>query len=86
METTVDTTNWVKYPFTVDGINFVSLIDPKGSFYPQLEAMPSEIRDMLNESAIREFIGSPADYSLDELKGELDEINLGYSQALLTLA
>ena len=86
METTVDTTNWVKYPFTVDGINFVSIIDPKGSFYPQLEAMPSEVRDMLNESAIRDFIGSPADYSLEELQGELDTINLGYSQALLTLA
>lgn len=86
METTVDTTNWVKYPFTVDGINFVSLIDPKGSFYPQLEALPSEVRDMFNEQAIREFIGSPADYSLEELQGELDEINLGYSQALLALA
>lgn len=86
METTVDTTNWVKYPFTVDGINFVSLIDPKGTFYSQLEALPSEVRNMFNEQAIREFIGSPANYSLEELQGELDEINLGYSQALLALA
>ena len=86
METTIDTTNWVKYPFTVDGINFVSLIDPKGTFYAQLEALPSEVRDMFNEQAIREFIGSPADYSLKELQGELDDINLGYSQALLALA
>ena len=86
METAIDTTNWVKYPFTVDGIDFVSLIDPKGDFYPQLEAMPTEMRNALNESAIREFIGSPANYSLDELQGELETINLGYSQALLTLA
>jgi hypothetical protein len=83
---TVDTTNWVKYPFTVDGINFVSLIDPKGSFYPQLEALPTEVRDMFNEVAIRDFIGSPAEYSLTELQAKLDEVNLGYSQALLALA
>jgi len=44
METTVDTTNWVKYSFTVDGIDFVSLIDPKGDFYPQLEAIILAIR------------------------------------------
>jgi len=86
METIVDTTNWVRYPFSVDGIDFVSLIDPKGSFYPQLEALPTEMLNALNENAIREFIGSPANFSRDELQGELDEINLGYSQALLALA
>ena len=48
--------------------------------------MPTEMRNALNESAIREFIGSPANYSLDELQGELDQVNLGYSQAFLALA
>lgn len=86
METTIDTTNWVRYPFTVDGIDFVSLIDPKGTFYPQLEAMPTKLINALNESAIKEFIGSPANYSLEELQNDLDELNLGYSQALITLA
>ena len=86
METTIDTTNWVKYPFTVDGIDFASLIDPKGTFYPQLEAMPTKLINALNESAIKEFIGSPANYSLEELQNDLDELNLGYSQALITLA
>lgn len=86
METVIDTTNWVKYPFTVDGIDFVSLIDPKGSFYPQLEAMPIELLNALNESAVKDIIGSPVNYSLEELKGELETINLGYSQALITLA
>jgi len=86
METAIDTTNWVKYPFTLDGIDFVSLIDPQGTFYPQLEAMPAEVRNNFNKQALREFIGSPANYSLEELQGELDEINLGYSQAFLALA
>ena len=86
METAIDTTNWVRYPFSVDGIDFVSLIDPKGSFYSRLEALAPEIRDAFNQGAIREFIGSPANYSLDELKSELERINSGYSQALITLA
>lgn len=86
METTIDTTNWVKYPFTVDGIDFVSLIDPKGSFYPQLERMQVDELEAFNTHSIREFIGSPANYSLEELQGELETINLGYSQALITLA
>ena len=59
METAIDTTNWIKYPFTLDGIDFVSLIDPKGTLYPQLEAMPAEVRNNLNKQALREFIGSP---------------------------
>jgi hypothetical protein len=29
-----DTANWVKsYPFTVDGVEFVSMLDPNGSIY-----------------------------------------------------
>ena len=86
METAIDTTNWVRYPFSVDGINFVSLLDPKGSFYSRIEALTPEIRDAFNQGAIREFIGSPTNYSLDELKSELESINAGYSQALITLA
>lgn len=86
METTIDTTNWVRYPFTVDGTDFVSLIDPKGSFYPQLERMEVDELKAFNTQALKEFIGSPANYSLEELKGELEAINLGYSQALVTLA
>ncbi len=86
MQTAIDTTNWVRYPFSVDGIDFVSLIDPRGSFYSRIEALTPEIRDAFNQGAVREFIGSPANYSLDELKSELESINAGYSQALIVLA
>lgn len=86
METDIDTTNWVRYPFTVDGIDFVSFIDPKGTFYPQLEAMPAEVLVAFNQSTLKEFIGSPANYSLEELQNDLDELNLGASQAILRLA
>ena len=30
--------NWKSYPFTVDGVEFVSLIDPNGSMYQSIAA------------------------------------------------
>jgi len=39
----LDTTNWAKFPVSVDGVDFVSVIDPNGSFYPQLVTMPNEV-------------------------------------------
>ena len=83
---TLDTTNWVSYPFEVDGVNFVSKLDPKGSFYPQIEAMPAEMFTYMNQSAIREIIGKASLFSTDELQKELDRVNEGASQALICLA
>jgi hypothetical protein len=86
MSTLIDTTNWVSYPFEVDGVNFVSKLDPQGSFYPQIEALPSGMFTMMNQSAIREIIGKVSLLSTSELESELDRINDGASQALICLA
>jgi hypothetical protein len=86
MSTLLDTTNWVSYPFEVNGINFVSKLDPQGNFYPRIEALPNGIFDAMNKSMILEHIGNPADLSHDELVSELDRVNAGASQALLCLA
>ncbi len=86
MSTLIDTTNWVSYPFEVDGVNFVSKLDPKGSFYPQIEALPSGMFTMMNQSAIRDIIGKVSLLSTSELESELDRINDGASQALICLA
>jgi hypothetical protein len=86
MTTLLDTTNWATYPFTVNGIDFVSKLDPSGSFYPQVELMPTAIFNQMNSQAILEIIGNPAELSHDELVSELERINEGASQALLCLA
>lgn len=86
MTTLLDTTNWVDYPFTVNGINFVSKLDPSGSFYPQVESMPAGVFSAMNTSAVIEIIGNPAELSNDELVSELERINAGASQALICLA
>lgn len=78
--------NWKSYPFTVDGVDFLSLIDPNGSMYSQIKRVPSEVFTMMNEQAIREIIGSVSNLTKSEIQAELDKINLGYSQAYLALA
>ena len=78
--------NWKSYPFTADGVEFVSLIDPNGSFYPQIEKMPLAMLNNLNEGAIRSIIGSVTIMSKSEIQENLDRANEGYSQAYLALA
>lgn len=78
--------NWKSYPFTVDGVDFLSLIDPNGSMYSQIKRVPAEVFSMMNEQAIREIIGSVSNLTKSEIQAELDKINLGYSQAYLALA
>ena len=82
----LDTTNWASYPFTVEGVEFVSLLDPKGSFYPQVERLPNGVFTQENMRMILELIGNPAKFSRDELQAELDSVNLGASQAIVALA
>ena len=78
--------NWKSYPFTVDGVEFVSLIDPAGSFYPQIVKMPPSMLIKFNEDAIRSMVGSVSEMSKSEIQDELDRVNDGYSQAYLALA
>ena len=78
--------NWKSYPFTVDGVEFVSLIDPNGSMYKTIQNVPASVFTLMNEGAIREMIGKVSLMSKSEIQTELDRVNDGYSQAYLALA
>lgn len=78
--------NWVSYPFSVDGIEFLSLINPDGSMYKTIKNMPIAIFNSYNEGSIRELIGSVSTMSKSEIQASLDKANAGYSQAYLALA
>ena len=86
MATKLDTTNWVSYPFSVEGVEFVSLLDPRGSFYPQIERLPAGVFTAENVRMLTELVGNPALMTREELSNELDRINAGASQAILALA
>ncbi len=86
MTTLIDTTNWAQFPLTVDGVDFVSLIDPTGSFYPQLVSMPSGVFQAFHADMIHSLIGNPSLMTAEELADELSVINDGATQAILALA
>jgi hypothetical protein len=86
MNTLIDTTNWAKFPVTVDGVDFVSEIDPMGSFYPQIVKMPNDVFVNFHTEMIHDLIGNPSLMTRKELQDELSVINLGASQALISLA
>ena len=81
-----DTTNWAKFPFTVDGIEFVSMLDTEGSMYKQVKTIPAGLFTAMNEQAIRELIGKVSLMSKSEIQDELDRVNEGFGQAYLALA
>jgi hypothetical protein len=86
MQTLVDTTNWAKFPVTVQGVNLVSEVDPAGSFYPQLVNMPSEMFQAMHIQMISELIGDISNLTREELEAELVILNEGASQAVISLA
>ena len=81
-----NTTNWVDFPVSVDGVQFISKIDKDGSFYPQLVSMPSEVFQAFHAEMIHSLIGNPALISREDLLEELEVINAGATQAILALA
>ena len=77
---------WKSYPFTVDGVDFLSLIDPNGSMYKSISQLSPTVFASMNEGAIRSLIGDVTKLTKHEIQVELDRANKGYSQAFLALA
>jgi hypothetical protein len=86
MATKLDTTNWAVYPFEVNNVQFLSLLDKEGEFYPQIERLPAGVFTAQNCLMVTELIGDPSLMTREELADELDRVNLGATQAILALA
>ena len=84
--TTLNTTNWVSYPFTLNGINFVSKVNPESSIGFKVSLIPVEMFNTMNSDAITDLFGDPSQITHDELISELARVNLGASEALIELA
>ena len=76
---------WATYPFSVDGVDFISAIDKKGSMYRQIKKLPASVFNAMNIGAVREAIGSVKTMTKEELVEELYRVNEGATQALILL-
>jgi hypothetical protein len=86
METILDTTNWVKYPFSVNGVDFLSLINPDGEFYSKVERLPKGVFTIENIRMVKHLIGDPAKMTRPEIENKLADANQYASSAILALA
>ena len=78
-------TNYTDYPFTVNGVNFISRIFSHSEFLNTIKALPAGVFEQMNVQAVREIIGDPSLLTRDELISELEFVNDGGSHAFILL-
>ena len=79
------TIKFATFPFTYQGVNFVSRIAETNRFLPQIMMMGEDFITM-NKHAIDEIMPDLVSLSIDELNERLAIINLGGSEMFLELA
>lgn len=78
-------TTYKDFPFTTNGVNFVSRIYLDSPFLSRIESLPEGIFNSMNIQAVTEIIGDASLLTRDELISELDRVNAGGSHAFILL-
>ncbi len=78
-------TNYTDYPFTSNGVNFISRISNESPFARQLASLPKEVVDGMNIDAVTQMIGDASKFTTAELLSELERINNGGTHAFILL-
>ena len=79
------TTNYTDYPFTVNGVNFISRINADSPFAGSLAKLPKQVVADLNIQAVKELVGNASLLTRDELLAELERVNDGGTHAFILL-
>jgi hypothetical protein len=78
-------TTYTDFPFTVNGVNFISRVYSHSEFLSRINSLPAGVFDKLNQDAVSEIIGDPSLLSTAELLTELERVNEGGSHAFILL-
>ena len=79
------TQTYTDYPFSVDGVNFISRIHSNSPFLSSVQNLPAGVFEVLNIQAVQELMGSPKLLTIEEVQDELDRVNEGGSHAFILL-
>ena len=79
-------TNYTDYPFTSNGVNFISRISNFSPFAGRLRALPAQVLAEMNIQAVTEMIGDASKFTREELLAELERVNDGGTHAFILLA
>ena len=78
-------TTYTDFPFTANGINFVSRIHSDSPFLSRIKSLPEGIITQMNIQAVEDLLTIGKTYTLDEVQAELDRVNEGGSHAFILL-
>ena len=78
-------TNYIDYPFTANGVNFISRVFNHSHMAKTIASLPAEIFASLNQDAVSEMLGDPSLLTLEEIQDELDRVNEGGTHAFILL-
>jgi hypothetical protein len=79
------TPNYKDYPFTANGVKFISRINANSPFAGRLAMLPPEIVAGMNIQAVTEMIGDASKFTREELLEELARVNDGGTHAFILL-
>ena len=85
LQMTTSTVKFATFPFTYQGVNFVSRIAETSRFLPQIMLMGEQFIEM-NIAAINDCMPDLVSLSIDELNDRLAYINEGGTEMFLELA
>jgi hypothetical protein len=78
-------TTYTDFPFTANGINFISRIHSNSPFLSQIQSLPEGIFVKMNIQAVEDLLTIGKTYTLDEVQAELDRVNEGGTHAFILL-
>jgi hypothetical protein len=76
---------YTDYPFTADGVNFVSRIADHSPFLGALKNIPAEQFIEMNIQAVQELLGRPSLMTQAEILAELERVNDGATHSWILL-
>lgn len=84
-QTMTQTIQFVEFPFTHKGINFVSRVAETSAYLPQIKLI-GDVFIQMNRDAVDELINIEETTSLEELQAVIAHINEGGTEMFLELA
>ena len=76
---------YTDYPFTSNGVNFISRIYNGSEIAQMVKNVPNSIFQIMNQETVQQIIGDASLLSTAELLSELERVNEGGSRAFILL-
>lgn len=76
---------YIDYPFTSNGVNFISRVMTNSPLASRIASLPISIFQEMNIGAVNDLMGNPSLMTKHEILESLEHINEGGSHAFILL-